>query len=238
MSAVSKVFTQTIPARIRRARRCARLTSRVHRPAARPYGESLAMAIASVLVLELGHGQDRPEDLLARDPHRVGDAIEDGRAGCSSRRSPRGPARHRRPGRPPRPARARRSRGPWRAGARRPSSRASCADRAAHRARASARAPRSARRAPRGPSDGRPAASRRCRSGRCCRRSPSRSRSPPSSRSPTSARTTCGLLPPSSSEIAFTSDSPTARSSDRPTSVEPGERDLVDARDDAPGRRR
>ena len=33
--------------------------------------------------------------------------------------------------------------------------------------------------------------------------------------------TTCGLLPPSSSEIALTSDSPTARSSDLPTSVEP-----------------
>ena len=31
------------------------------------------------LVVELGHGQDRPEDLLARDPHRVGDAVEDGR---------------------------------------------------------------------------------------------------------------------------------------------------------------
>ena len=41
------------------------------------------------------------------------------------------------------------------------------------------------------------------------------------STSPTSASTTCGLLPPSSSETALTSVSPIARSSDRPTSVDP-----------------
>ena len=91
-------------------------------PAARPYGVSLAMRERVGLVLELGHGQDRAEDLLARDPPVVVDAVEDRRRDVEpAGLLPDALAAGRRPGRPPR-GRARRSRGPSRAGARRRSS--------------------------------------------------------------------------------------------------------------------
>ena len=79
MSAVSNVLTQTDAGPDGPRRRWALLTSRVQIPAARPYGVSLAIAQRVGLVLELGHGQDRPEDLLARDPPVVRDAVEDRR---------------------------------------------------------------------------------------------------------------------------------------------------------------
>ena len=180
------------------------------------------MAIASSSSSNVGDGQDRPEDLLARDPHRVGDAIEDRRrdvaaaallADALATGDEPGPfrlpeldvAEH---------LRELAARRPWTRACVRGSSGSPGRQLPPERRR-------SARPAPRGPSDGRRAASRHCRSGRCCRRSPSRSWRPPPRGRRRRPRTTCGLLPPSSSEIALTSVSPIARRSDRPTSVEP-----------------
>ena len=137
MSAVSNVLTQTTPGPDRAGEPVGPL--HVARPD--PGRQAVRRVVGDPerlgLVVELGHGQDRPEDLLARDPPVVRRRRRGSSAGCRSRRSPRGPARRRRrPGRPPR-ARARRSPAPCRAGARRRSRRAASPDRAARPARAS-----------------------------------------------------------------------------------------------------
>ena len=161
-----------MPARIRRQQqRRARLTSRVQMPAARPYGVSLAMAIASASSsnsMPSGPARRSPRARPARRCRRH----RGWSAGRSSRRSPHGPAGHRRRRPPPAPDvdvaedlgqlplvddRAE----------------AASAGRAARPGPAPDRSPRHAPPAPAyRPMDD--DATRRCRSGRCCRRSPSR----------------------------------------------------------------
>ena len=231
MSAASNVLTQTIPARIRRDSRCARLTSRVQSAGREAVRRVVGDGDRLVLVVELGHGQDRPEDLLARDAHRVGDAVEDRRRDVGAARSPRGHARRRRTTVAPsaRPELdVAEDLGELPVVHDRPEPRRGI-ERLARRA-ASGRAPRRARRAPRGPSDGRRAATPRCRSGRCCRRSPSRSpRPPPRGRRRRRGRP-AGSCRRARARSALTSES-ADRAEERLADLgRAGERDLVHAR--------
>ncbi len=72
-------MTHTVPALMRLATEIARGMSRDHTEPDSPYGESLAIAIASPSVVVGDDGQHRPEDLLLGDRHVVGDVGEDGR---------------------------------------------------------------------------------------------------------------------------------------------------------------
>ena len=179
MSEASNVLTQTVPGPEPAGEPMGALDVARPEPGREPERRVVGDPQPLLLVVELDHGQDRPEDLLAGDPHRVVDAVEDRRRDEVAAGLLAGPLAA---GDEPRALllrRARRSRGPCRAASRRRSPRAASSGRAARPARACAPAPRSARRAPRGPTGGRRGATRRCRSGRCCRRSPSRSSRPP-----------------------------------------------------------
>ena len=79
MSAVSKLLTHTMPGpqRPRQAVRLGHVAG--PQPGRQPVRRVVGDAQGLRLVVELGHGQDRPEDLLARDPPAVVDPVEDGR---------------------------------------------------------------------------------------------------------------------------------------------------------------